>query len=89
MYFRRFAESLNVSFSKTECQNVSNLNLAAFSECVNFGKAAEEAWSYVASKARHRLLACNSESWQAGFDHQLPDGFFLWTLFKFGAPLVS
>ena len=42
----------------------------------------------VAGSARHRLLTCDPESWQTWFYSYSPDGFFLWTLFKFGAPAV-
>ncbi len=41
-----------------------------------------------AGSARHRLLTCEPESWQTWFYLYLPDGFFLWTLFNFGAPIV-
>ena len=42
----------------------------------------------VAGNAVYRLLTCNPESWQTRFYPYLPDDFFLWTLFKFGAPIV-
>ena len=42
----------------------------------------------VAGDDGRRLLTCDPESWQTWFYPYLPDGFFLWTLFKFGAPIV-
>ena len=41
----------------------------------------------VAGNATPRLLTCDPDGWQTWFCPHLLDGFFLWTLFKFRAPL--
>ena len=85
---------------KTSCPGCRNSNLLAKSRS---GEASNSlgahlqirtheyqiwVWRVVAGNARRSLLTCDPESWQTWFYPYLADRFLLWTMFKFGAPIV-